>query len=71
MKDFLKKNYKSIRETYKLFAGSEPIGRLPCIGSQNFILLVMSCPDLVDCKYLKASDCDLEFVAANSIRSDF
>ncbi len=71
MKQYLRDNYKFIRDTYKYFAGLEPIGRLPCIGSQTFVLIVSSCPDLVDGKYLKAADCDLEFVAANSIRVDF
>lgn len=71
VKDYLRANYKYIRDTYKYFAGLEPIGRLPCIGSQTFVLIVSSCPDLIDGKYLKAADCDLEFVAANSIRVDF
>lgn len=35
------------------------------------MLIVTSCADLIDGKVLKAADCDLEFVAANSIRVDY
>jgi hypothetical protein len=33
VKNYLRENYKCIRDTYKYFSGLEPIGRLPCIGS--------------------------------------
>ena len=43
-------------------------GRLPCIGATTFQYIMQQVPDLVDGVLLRATDVDLEFVAANSIR---
>jgi hypothetical protein len=67
-KTFLRKNYKYVREAYKHTSGELPIGRLPCIGSTTFNLMMGACPDLVDGKILKFSDVDLEYVATNSAK---
>ena len=70
-KNYLRKNYKLIRDAYKFYSGMEPQGRLPCIGATTFGNMISQIPDLIDGVNLKSADVDLSFVAANSIRANY
>jgi hypothetical protein len=65
-KEFLRSKYKLLRETYKYYAGVDPIGVLACIGTNTFTEIINNCPGLLDYKYLKLSDLDLEFVSTKA-----
>ena len=62
---FLKENYKSIRETYKYYAGLSPWGIIPCIG-QNVLNDIINKSSIVDGNTLKLSDVDFEFIATKA-----
>lgn len=68
VKEYLRKEYRYIRNCYKHFSGEQMQGRLPCVGATTFNTIMQQVPDLVDGVLLRATDVDLEFVAANSIR---
>ena len=54
------------RETYKYYAGVDPIGCLFCIGTNTFTDVANNCAGLLDQKNLKLSDIDLEFVSTKA-----
>jgi len=59
VKLYLKSIYKMIRETYKYYAGIDPIGRIPCVGTNAFYELMQNANGFVDGKSIKQSDIDL------------
>jgi hypothetical protein len=61
-----KDRYRGIRETYKYYSGIEPVGNVFAIGTNVFSEIVSRCNGLLDGKYLKISDLDLEFVATKA-----
>lgn len=68
VRQYLKSNYKMIRETYKYYAGIDPVGRIPCVGPNGFYELMHSSESFIDGKAIKQSDIDLQIVATNSGR---
>lgn len=63
--NYLRSNYKYIREVYKSFAGISPCNGIPSIGTNTFQDIANSCY-LIDGELLKLSDMDLEFISTNA-----
>ena len=57
--DYLKGIWKSIRETYKHYAGVSPLGRIMCTGSGIISEILSKCNNFIDGKTIKLSDVDL------------
>ena len=66
LKEYLRENYKLLRETYKYYAAIAPAGLIPSIGSNVFSDILSNCEGAIDNKTLKLSDLDLEFVSTNA-----
>jgi hypothetical protein len=67
LKVYVKSIYKWFREMYKYTAGVDPMKDVMCIGTNVFSELCNnSCPTLIDGKYLKLSDLDLERIQTNA-----
>ena len=61
LKTYLRSIYKYFREMYKFTSGSDPMNDIFCIGVNVFSDLVTNgTPSLIDGKFLKLSDLDLE-----------
>jgi hypothetical protein len=54
------------REAYKYYSSVAPTGNVPSIGTNVFSDIIVNCEGLVDGKYLKLSDVDLDFVATKA-----
>ena len=65
VKDYMKKQYKGIREAYKYYAGLSPLGKIMCIGPGTLTELLSKCENFVDGKTIKISDIDLSLIACN------
>jgi hypothetical protein len=63
--DYLKMNYKGIREMYKFYAGIQTNNGVPSIGSNTFGDCVNSF-NIVDGDLLKLSYLDIEFISTNA-----
>ena len=66
VKKFMKKNYKMLRDAYKLTAGQDAQGNQMSIGKNSFGALMQACGDLVDNKTLKLSDLDIGYIAVKA-----
>lgn len=62
----MKKNYKMLRDAYKLAAGQDAQGNQMSIGKNSFGALMQACGDLVDNKTLKLSDLDIGYIAVKA-----
>ena len=65
IKQFLKKNYRLMREWYRYYAGSNPWGIIPWIGQNAFNELI-SCTKIVDHSTMRLSDIDFEFIVTKA-----
>lgn len=54
------------KDSYKFFSGLSPSGNVTSIGVNLLTYIVLHCNNLVDGKYLKMSDVDLEFIACKA-----
>ena len=66
MKKFIKKNYKLLRDAYKLAAGQDAQGNQMSIGKNCFGTLMQQCGDLVDNRTLKLADLDIGYIAVKA-----
>ena len=66
VKQYLKSNYKMLREIYKYYAAVSPAGNVFSIGSNVLNDIINTMGDLVDVQSLNLSDIDLEFVSTNA-----
>ena len=67
LKTYIRSIYKWFREMYKFFSGSDPMDDIFCIGTNVFSDLVINViPSMIDGKYLKLSDLDLERIQTNA-----
>ena len=62
VKQYLKANYKMLRDAYKLTAGQDSQGNTMSIGKISFGQLMQQCGDLVDNKTLKITDLDIAYI---------
>lgn len=65
IKDYIKEQYKSMRETYKYYAGVSPLGRIMCTGSGIISEILNNCNSFIDGRTIKLSDVDLQVIACN------
>lgn len=63
---YLKSIYKHIREAYKYYSSVAPSGTIFSIGTNVFSDIIYNCEGVLDGKYMKLSDVDLEFVSTNA-----
>ena len=68
VKAYIKRIYKVMRETYKYYAGLQPLGRIMCVGSGTLTEILYNCGNFIDGKVLKISDVDLQVIACNGGR---
>ena len=66
VKKFMKKNYKMLRDAYKLTAGQDAQGNQMSIGKNSFGALMQACGDLVDNKTLRLTDLDIGYIAVKA-----
>lgn len=66
VKQYLKSNYRMLREIYKYYAAVSPAGNVFSIGNNVLSDIINNMGDLVDGQSLKLSDIDLEFVSTNA-----
>lgn len=64
--EYLKPQYKYIREAYKHISAYAPSGNVTSIGMNIYTELILKCDGLVDYKTTKLSDVDLIFVGINA-----
>ena len=66
-KTYFRSIYKYFREVYKFTSGSDTMGDLFCIGTNVFSTLIQEeIPTLIEGKFLKLSDLDMERISTNS-----
>lgn len=59
IREYLKLNYKQLREAYKYYSGAMPFGRLTCITTPTLTEMLYHCGDFIDNKQIKLADIDL------------
>ncbi|CAI2375065.1 unnamed protein product [Moneuplotes crassus] len=66
IRNYLKKNYKHMRELYKYYSSVSPMGNIFCIGNNTFNDIISHFDGIIDNQTLKLADIDLEFVSTNA-----
>jgi hypothetical protein len=64
--NFLKANYRAIKDAYKFFSGLQPANGVFSIGTNLFNYICFNCNGMVDQRSLKLSDVGLEFITTKA-----